>query len=277
MANIAGNNCRFAALSGCCPGSTLYWQGMQEEGKLAWLLLIVVYAALAFIPENRIMTYAIRAVAELNANIEASAVTCKESVIKFKSKEKKGYFVVLPELTENSVMSFLNCKGGMEAAKDWMDSLRKEAAKKRFDSSQSFSFADIQNEALIQIAAAVSENVRLTKENIEKGFESWKHTIAYGLVLERDAAGAAILLGEDMNAKAAFWNSEAGLKMMQLAGNYLQFFLKGSERKPTFEKQAVKDKVIWAVELLDQEEQLVQKLVEKLKDAPIASADDIAL
>ena len=223
------------------------------------------------------MTYAIRAVAELNANIEASAVTCKESVIKFKSKEKKGYFVVLPELTENSVMSFLNCKGGMEAAKDWMDSLRKEAAKKRFDSSQSFSFADIQNEALIQIAAAVSENVRLTKENIEKGFESWKHTIAYGLVLERDAAGAAILLGEDMNAKAAFWNSEAGLKMMQLAGNYLQFFLKGSERKPTFEKQAVKDKVIWAVELLDQEEQLVQKLVEKLKDAPIASADDIAL
>lgn len=223
------------------------------------------------------MAYSIRAVSELTAAVENSATSCKETVIKFKSKEKKGYFFVLPELTENSVMAFLNCAGGMEAAKDWIDSLRKEAGKKRFDAGLSFSEADITNAALVQIAAAVSENVRLTKENIDKAWEEWKHVIAYGLALERDVEGAVVLLGEDAEKMQQYWSSEKGLRMIQLAGNYKQFFLKGSERNPTFEKQVVKDKVLWAIELLDADEQLVQKLAEKLKDAPIASADDIAL
>lgn len=224
------------------------------------------------------MTYAIRAVSELNAEIEAAATAASETVVKFKSKEKKGYFTVLPELTENSVLMFINTAAGMNAAKDWIDSLRKDAAKKRFDAGQIFSVADISNEALIQIAVSTSDNVRLTKDNIEKAFDSgWKHVIAYGLVLERDAVGAAILLGDDTAAIAAYWDSESGLRMMQLAGNYKQFFLKGSERNPSFEKQATKDKVLWAVELLDAEEQLVQKLHDKLQEAVIASADDVAL
>ena len=224
------------------------------------------------------MSYIFRAVADLTDTIANEAAKQNESVIKFKSKEKKGYFFVAPSVTENLVQSFISSEKGMNAAKDWIESLMKEAGKKRFDAGLHFSAADLSIDALIAIAEATSENVRLTKENIEKAFnEGWKHVIAAALVLERDAVGATILCGEDTNAIAAYWNSESGLKFQQIASNYKSYILRGAERRPTFETEAIKAKVLAAIANLDAEEQLVQKLVEKLTDAPIATVNEDAL
>jgi hypothetical protein len=223
------------------------------------------------------MTYTFHPVATLTAEIEASISSTNETVIKFKSKEKKGYFTSVPALSDNSVHMFINTDAGMSAARDWIDSLRKEAAKRRFDAGAMFSQADITNQALIELAQATSDNVRLTKENIEKAFEGWIKTIAYALVLERDAEGAVVLLGDDVEAKQEYWNSVQAEKFIQIAHNYKQYFLRGAERKPTFETQGVKDKVLAAIANLDQDEQLVQKLSEKLNDAPVATVDESAL
>jgi hypothetical protein len=223
------------------------------------------------------MTYTFHPVATLTAEIEASIASSNETVIKFKSKEKKGYFTSVPALSDNSVLMFINTEAGMSAARDWIDSLRKEAAKRRFDAGAMFSQADITNQALIELAQATSDNVRLTKENIEKAFEGWIKTIAYALVLERDAEGAVVLLGDDVEAKKEYWSSEQAQKFLKIAQNYKQYLVRGAERKPTFESEAIKNKVMSAVENLDQDEQLVQKLSEKLNDAPIAMVDESAL
>jgi hypothetical protein len=224
------------------------------------------------------MTYTFHPVATLTAEIEASVASSNETVIKFKSKEKKGYFTSVPALSDNSVHMFINTDAGMSAARDWIDSLRKEAAKRRFDAGAMFSQADITNQALIELAQATSDNVRLTKDNIEKAFDSgWANTIAYALILERDAEGAVILLGDDVEAKKSYWDSEQAQKFLKIAANYKQYLVRGAERKPTFESEAIKSKVLAAVENLDQEEQLVQKLVEKLNDAPVAMVDESAL
>lgn len=224
------------------------------------------------------MTYIIDTVANLTDTIITEAAKQNQSVIKFKNKEKKGYFFVAPAVTPAFVQVFAANPKGLEAMQDYIESLIKGVGKKRFDSGLHFSEADCTVEALAEFAMQSSENVRLTKENITSAFESgWVNTIAYALVLERDAGASAILLGEDMEAKQAFWASPVGEKFVQIATNYKQFLLYGAERKPAFQSQAIKDKVLQAVAYLDQEEQLVQKLSEKLNDAPIASADLIAL
>lgn len=224
------------------------------------------------------MSYIIRSTSELTDNIEAAATAKGESIIRFKDKNKKAYFFAVPSVTENFVLTLIQSDKGMTAAKDWLESLIKAAGKKRFDTGAGFSEADITIEALCSIAQATSENVRLTKENIEQAFkEGWQNTIAYALVLDRDAAGAAILLGEDAEAKQAFWSGETGAKFLAIAGNYKQFLLYGAERKPAFADATLKEKVLTAISYLDQDEQLVQKLVEKLKEAPVQTVDSLAL
>lgn len=224
------------------------------------------------------MSYIIRPVSELSDSVESAAVIGNETVIKFKNKEKKGYFFSVPAVTDNFVLTLIQSDKGMSAAKDWIESLIKAAGKKRFDAGQGFSSADITIEALCDIAAEASENVRLTKETITEAFDkAWRNTLAYALILERDAEAAVILLGEDAAAKQALWDGAIGEKYLKLAGNYKGFFLRGAERKPTFEDERTKGLVLKAVSFLDAESQLVQKLADKLNEAPIASVDDIAL
>jgi len=224
------------------------------------------------------MSYIIRPVSELSDSVESSAVIGNETIIKFKNKEKKGYFFSVPAVTDNFVLTLVQSDKGMSAARDWIESLIKAAGKKRFDAGQGFSSADITIAALCDIAAETSENIRLTKENIAEAFDKeWRNTIAYALILERDAESAIVLLGDDAAAKQALWDGAVGNKFLVLAGNYKGFFLRGAERKPTFEDERTKGLVLKAVSYLDTESQLVQKLADKLKDAPIASVDDIAL
>ena len=224
------------------------------------------------------MSYIIRSTSELTDNIEAAATAKGESIIRFKDKNKKAYFFAVPSVTENFVLTLIQSDKGMTAAKDWIESLIKAAGKKRFDNGLVFSEADITIDALCSIAEETSDNIRLTKENILAAFDAgWKNTIAFALALERDAVGAVTLCGEDMDAIAAYWNSEAGLKFMQIAANYKSYLIRGAERKPTFETAAIKEKVLNAIANLDQEDQLVSKLVTKLQDAPLATVDADAL
>lgn len=219
------------------------------------------------------MSYIIRPVSELNDNITAAATADNKTVIKFKNKEKKGYFFVTPTVTDAFVQSFITSDKGLNAAKDWIESLIKNAGKARFDAGQGFSAADITIDALCSVAEAVSDNIRCSKENIVAAFDAdWINRIAYCIALERDA-NAAVALETDA---AAYWSSEQGAKMMQIASNYKAYFIRASERKPTFESAAVKDKVIAAVQYLD-ESQLQEKVWEKLQNAPIAVVDTDAL
>lgn len=223
-------------------------------------------------------SYIVDTVANLTDAIVSEAAKQNQAVIKFKNKEKKGYFFVAPAVTPAFVQMFTAHPKGLEALQDYVESLIKGIGKKRFDSGLHFSEADCTVDSLAEFAMQASENVRLTKENIEAAFKAgWVNTIAYALVLERDAGASAVLLGEDAAAKQEFWASPVGEKFLEIAGNYKQFLLYGAERKPSFMSQAIKDKVMQAVAYLDQEEQLVQKLAEKLNEAPIASADMIAL
>lgn len=219
------------------------------------------------------MSYIIRQVSELNDNIIAAATANSETVVKFKNKEKKGFFFVAPTVTDAFVQSFITSDKGLNAAKDWIESLIKNAGKARFDAGQGFSEADITIDALCSVAEATSDNIRCSKENIVAAFEAeWYNRIAYCIALERDA-NAAVALETDA---AAYWSSEQGAKMMQIASNYKAYFIRASERKPTFETAAIKNKVLAAVQYLD-ESQLQEKVLEKLQNAPIAVVDADAL
>ena len=219
------------------------------------------------------MSYIIRPVSELNDNIVAAATANNETVIKFKNKEKKGYFFVAPTVTDAFVQSFITSDKGLNAAKDWIESLIKNAGKARFDAGQGFSAADIAIDALCSVAEAVSDNIRCSKENIVAAFDAdWKNRIAYCIALERDA-NAAVALETDA---AAYWSTEQGAKMMQVAENYRAYMIRASERKPTFESQGIKDKVLTAIQYLD-ESQLQEKVLEKLQNAPLAVVDADAL
>lgn len=219
------------------------------------------------------MSYIIRPVSELNDNIVAAATANSETVVKFKNKEKKGFFFVTPVVTDAQVQAFITSDKGLNATKDWIESLIKNAGKARFDAGHGFSAADITIEALCSIAEATSDNIRCSKENIVAAFDTeWHKRIAYCIALERDA-NAAVALETDA---AAYWSSEQGAKMMQIASNYKAYFIRASERKPTFETAAIKDKVIAALQYLD-ESQLQEKVLEKLQNAPLAVVDADAL
>lgn len=223
-------------------------------------------------------TYNIRAAADLTDAIEKEVAASGNTVIKFKNKEKKNYFFAAPQVTAGFVQAFAADAKGMEVLQDYVESLVKEIAKKKFNAALHFSAADCTIQNLVEYAFAASDNVKLTKDNIVSAFDAgWANTIAYALVLERDAAGAVVLCGDDVDAKQAYWNSEAGAKFLDIAGNYKAYLVRGAERKPTFETEAIKTKVMNAIANLDQEEQLVQKLVEKLQDAPIAAVEEDAL
>lgn len=227
------------------------------------------------------VSYSVSSVSTLPKDFKCEA---GKTLIKFKTADKKQFAVQLPAVSLNFIQAFVLNDKGAEAVQDFIESLQARKAKQVYEKlGRSVCDADLTIEALSEIALAGSENVRLTKELILACFANeWRNTIAYALVLERDAVAAAMLLNEDETeeataAKQAFWSGEQGAKYLAIAENYKQFLLYGAERSPSFVSQAIKDKVLVAVSYLDQESQAVQKLSEKLTAAPVASVDAIAL
>lgn len=231
---------------------------------------------------NIVNTYTLKPLVQLPANWkpEAGNRFCRVIVKGTEAKEagKVSQFCQLPELTDNFVQGFIATPQGIGIVKDWIEGLQNAVVRNVYlQHNRSTTDADLTIEALYEIAAAESDNVRLTKDVIGKQFDSvWVNRIAYSLVLEREAQASLVLLGDNAEAKVAFWGSEIGCKYLKIASNYKQFFVMAGERKPSFVSQAVKDKVLTAVSYLDSDV-ITEKLKNKLTDSPIASEDMLAL
>ena len=236
----------------------------------------------ANIANSIVNTYTLKPLATMPANWtpELGNRFCRVIVKGAEAKEagKVSQFCQLPELTDNFVQGFISTPKGVGIVKDFIEGLQNAVVRKVYLShNRSANDTDLSIEALYDIAEETLETVRLTKDVIGKQFDSvWMLRIAYCLVLERDAAGSLVLAGEDVEAKEQFWKTETGCKYLKIASNYKQFFVMGAERKPSFVSQAVKDKVLVAVSYLDSDV-IVDKLVDKLSNAPIASEDMLAL
>lgn len=195
-------------------------------------------------------------------------------------------YCTLPELNESYIQSFMRTVAGKNAVAELIEGLQDAAVRAVWlKSKRSPCDADITIDAISAIAAAASESVRLTKENIISTFDAeWCNRIALSLAIERDEEAALIFTACDdagnsavnEESAAAYWNSEAGARMVAIASNYKQFFVAASERAPTFASDAIKSKVMLAVSFLD-DSVLKVKLEEKLQSAPIASIDDSGL
>jgi hypothetical protein len=230
-------------------------------------------------------SYTLNALADKPKDFEPSKgfrlcrVIFKQGADKTATKEQSQY-CSLPEVSETFVQSFMRTEAGKLAVVELIESLQDTAVRNVWIASKrSPCDADLTVEALGKVAEAQSESVRLTREAIVNAFKNeWASRIALSIAIERNEDAALIFTAESVNAEAAaaFWNSEAGAKVMAIAGNYLQFFVLASERKPAFPSEAIKVKVMQAIAYLD-DGILKGKLEEKLQAAPIASVDDSGL
>lgn len=202
------------------------------------------------------------------------------------TQARESMYAILPDVTEGFVTLFLNRDEGRNLVKDWIQEQADKAARASYEKRKDGNVhaADFGLDALITLLTAESASERLSKETLSKLFDTdYVNQIAYALVLERDVAGAIFLLQEyDKEDEVSrqnyvkncqdFWSSEVGVKYLAIAQNYKAFVLRAVERKPTFESQAIKDKVLNAVRMLDASP-ITAKLIEKLEAAPVASID----
>ena len=188
--------------------------------------------------------------------------------------ERESLYVEIPRMTDNFVQTFIANEKGLQLVREYVESLQDKVCRVvTCDKNRSVCDADLTIDELIAIGEATSDNVRITKELIGKLFDTeWRNRIAYALVLERDIEGTAAL---EQDA-AGFWNTAKGEQFLALASNYKQFLLRAAERNPSFESEAVKSKVLAAVGYLDSDV-IVDKVADKLQNAPVATADMIAL
>lgn len=226
---------------------------------------------------NLSSVYTLRPLAEKAKDFKVSQGNRLCRVI-FKGKDaesKKAQFCQLPELTDSFAQAFMLNAKGLELVKEMIEGLQDKAVKNVFvQHGRSATQDDLTIEKLCEVAESDEDNIRCSKPNIEKAFDAtYKNRIALSIALERDAEAALILTSEDNEAIAQFWDSEAGLKYLTIAGNYKQFILMAAERKPIFSSQALKDKILTAISYLDSDTILVDKITDKLTNAPVASAD----
>lgn len=231
---------------------------------------------------NLVKTYTLKPLVQLPQNWkpESGNRFCRLIVKGTEAKEagKVSQFCQLPELTDNFVQGFIATPQGIGIVKDWIEGLQNAVVRKIYlQHNRSANDTDLSIETLYEIAAETSESVRLTKDVIGKCFDSdWVNRIAFALVLEREANAALILSSGTEEQKVEFWKNETGCKYLKIASNYKQFFIMAGERKPSFINQQIKDKVLTAISYLDSDI-IVDKMREKLENAPIASEDMLAL
>lgn len=222
---------------------------------------------------NQTKAYQLRKLAEMkDATIENGFRVAR---IIFKGDEtRESQAAMIPIRSDNFVQAFAQSSRGLQLVREYIESLENAVVRKVYvDSGRSPCDADLTIESLCDIGEATSENFRLTKEVINKYFEEgWKNRIAYSLVAERDAVAFATLEA----SPEEFWNSESGLKYLSIATNYKQYLLRAAERKPSFETAAVKERVLQTVEYLDVDV-IVEKMKDKLVNAPVVSVDTTAL
>lgn len=195
------------------------------------------------------------------------------------TQARESMYAILPDVTDGFVTLFLNRDEGKALVKDWIQEQADKAARLSYEKRKDGNVhaADFSLDALIAMLTAESAAERMTKESLTKLFDTeYRNRIAFALAAERDPEFILLVDGEDEAAFDAYWSRGNGIKFLTIAQNYKQFILRAVERKPTFESQAIKDKVLNAVKMLDTSP-IVTKLVEKLEAAPVASVDDSGL
>ena len=195
--------------------------------------------------------------------------------------KKDSQYCQLPLISSAFAQAFILNQQGLELVQDYLAGLQDKVVRKVWiDSNRSPCETDLSIEAMIAAGQAeVSEGFRLSAKLIETVFDSdFRNQIAAGLALTRDADFLVLMNDESRTAEqiAAYWNSEAGMKFQQTAANYKKFFVRGAERAPTFETQAIKDKIVAALEYCE-DSPVLSRIAEKLQNAPIASVDDSGL
>lgn len=229
-------------------------------------------------------SYTIRKLSEMPKDfIAATGNRICRVIVKGATSEKFGgkesIYCQLPEVSENRIQALMLHSAGMEYFKSCFEALENAAVRAKYlKTGTSANEFDLTIEALAKIASESASSDRITKTVIEKAFDAdFKNALALAFALERDENAAVILVSEDAEQIAQFWNSETGLKFMAIASNYKQFYIAAAERKPSFSSEDIKSKVLKSLEYLDSDSSLVQYISAKLKDAPIATADLLAL
>jgi len=197
-------------------------------------------------------------------------------IVKGKGEDASGY-AFMPEVSDAFMQSFMTREEGKAAVKDLIEAYQDKIARAVFLSGRDYVAEDgLKNlDAICAIARESFQNAeRITKETLAKLFDSeWANRIAYVIAVERDASALAQL---ESGLPGVYWNSEAGLKFLQIAANYKAYILRAAERKPTFESEAIKAKVLNVVGYFE-DSRAAQIVAEKLQNAPVASVDDSAL
>ena len=229
-------------------------------------------------------SFVLRKLAEMPKDFVAPAGfrTCRVIVKEATGKKfggKESVYCSLPEVSENKLQALMLSEFGKDYFKSCYEALENAIVRAKYlKTGTSVSELDLTIEEVAKIAAASASSERITKATIEAAFDSdWVNTLALSIALERDAEAALILVSEDQEQIAEFWAGQIGLRFLGIARNYKQFFLMAAERKPSFSSLDIQTKVLKAFEYLDADSNLVQHCFAKLKDAPIASVDSLAL
>lgn len=181
---------------------------------------------------------------------------------------KASQYCQLPEVTHGFATAFTNSERGMALVMDYIATLQNQAVRKVYiENGRSPCEADLSLEKLFELGAAVSENVRLTKESLTAWFELNKGVIAGFLATSR---------GAQINSIPDFWNTNEGVKYIKIAMNYKNLIVSLAERKPAFEKE-VKSKLELVLANVMSGTPLEEKMLEKLQAAIMPQVDDLGL
>jgi hypothetical protein len=180
---------------------------------------------------------------------------------------KASQYCQLPDVTPGFATAFTNSDKGMGLVMDYIASLQNQAARQAYiKHGRSPCEADLSLESLFELGAAVSENVRLTKDTIKTWFDSKRNAIALQLTIARN---------EDATTNG-FWDSEQGQKYLLLAGNWFKLFVQLAERRPAFTPE-IKIKLETMMAMIADGTPFEEKMIEKLMGAVIPTADDLGI
>lgn len=180
---------------------------------------------------------------------------------------KASQYCQLPEVTHGFATAFTNSDKGMSLVMDYIATLQNQVVRKVYiENGRSPCEADLTLEKLFELGAAVSENVRLTKDTIKTWFDSKRNAIALQLTIARN---------EDATS-TGFWDSEKGQKYLMLAGNWFKLFVQLAERKPAFTPE-IKVKLETMMAMIADGTPFEEKMIEKLIGAVMPAIDDLGL
>lgn len=207
-------------------------------------------------------------------------VSMRECRIIIKDKDavaagKVSQFCCLPEVTDAKALAFAQNPKGLELIKDLIAGIEDKITRKIYlEVGRSPCEADYAYENLFAVGAANATSVRLSKESIGAWFEEAKGRIA--------AFIATRMFGEEFEAAKQsgsfneFYAGVNGQKVLGFAANYKASYIELAGKSPSFDA-AVKPKLELVAAAVMTGTAIEEKMLEKLADAVVKSADQFGL